>query len=98
MPGSTGGGGGTPPPFFSCLLYCGAMKDKRLYLAVAACAVVVHIGALWNQFAMDDPLILGFHPMVRSITGCLGAFVGPYFPANFRAPVFRALPMRPSSL
>src|SRR5712671_4126220 len=27
--------GGTPPLFFSCLLYCGAMKDKRLYLAVA---------------------------------------------------------------
>ena len=58
------------------------MKDKRLYLAVAACAAVVHIGALWNQFALDDRLIVVFNPMVHSISGVWGAFAAPYWPAN----------------
>jgi len=69
------------------------MKDKRLYLAVAACAVVVHIGALWNQFAMDDRLIVVFNPMVQSISGVWGAFAAPYWPANLGGLVYRPLPI-----
>jgi hypothetical protein len=30
------------------------VNAKRVYLAVAACAVVVHLGALWNRLAKDD--------------------------------------------
>src|SRR5256886_4990292 len=29
-------------------------STKRLYAAVAGCAVVVYLGALWNGFAVDD--------------------------------------------
>src|SRR6266699_7103662 len=69
------------------------MKDKHLYLAVAACAVMVHIGALWNQFAMDDRLIVVFNPMVHSISGVWGAFAAPYWPANLGGLVYRPLPI-----
>src|SRR3989449_986367 len=30
------------------------MHPRRVYLAVAACALVVYTGALWNTFAFDD--------------------------------------------
>jgi protein O-mannosyl-transferase len=69
------------------------MKDKRLYFVVAACAVVVHLGALWNQFAMDDRLIVVFNPMVQSISGVWGAFATPYWPANLGGLVYRPLPI-----
>src|SRR5204863_10075054 len=69
------------------------MKDKRLYLAVAACAAVVHIGALWNQFALDDRLIVVFNPMVQSISGVWAAFAAPYWPANLGGVVYRPLPI-----
>jgi len=58
------------------------MTDKRLYLTVAACAVVVHIGALWNQFAMDDVTIIVWNPVVQSVGGVWRAFGAPYWPAN----------------
>ena len=33
--------------------------DRRLYAAVAGCALVVYLGALWNGFAVDDvPIIV----------------------------------------
>ena len=69
------------------------MKDKRLYLAVAACAVVVHIGALWNQFAMDDVAIIVWNPLVQSGTGVWRAFGAPYWPANLGGLVYRPLPV-----
>ena len=48
-------GGGNPAAlFFRLLLTFEPMRDRRLFLVVAACAVVVHLGALWNQFALDD--------------------------------------------
>ncbi len=34
------------------------MDARRLYLAVGACAVVVYLGALGNEFAMDDRYII----------------------------------------
>jgi len=33
-------------------------KDRRLYLVVAACALVPYLPALWNGFAMDDLYII----------------------------------------
>jgi hypothetical protein len=69
------------------------MNDKRLYLTVAACAVVVHIGALWNQFPLDDRLIVVFNPLVHSLTGVWGAFATPYWPANLGGLVYRPLPI-----
>src|SRR5213592_3596380 len=48
-------GGGNPAAlFFRLLLIFEATRDRRLFLVVATCAVVVHLGALWNQFALDD--------------------------------------------
>ena len=69
------------------------MSTKRLYLAVALCAVVVHIGALWNQFALDDRLIVVFNPLVQSISGVWDAFAAPYWPANLGGLVYRPLPI-----
>ena len=31
-----------------------APRPRRLYAVVAACAVVVYLGGLWNRFAVDD--------------------------------------------
>jgi len=69
------------------------MTDKRLYLTVAACAVVVHIAALWNQFAMDDVVIIVWNPLVQSVTGVWRAFAAPYWPANLGGLVYRPLPV-----
>ena len=69
------------------------MNDKRLYLAVAACAVVVHLGALWNQFALDDVTIVVVNPLIHSLAGVWGAFVAPYWPANLGGLVYRPLPI-----
>lgn len=67
--------------------------SRRLYLAVAACAVVVHIAALWNQFAMDDVAIVIWNPLVQSASGVWRAFANPYWPANLGGLVYRPLPV-----
>jgi len=69
------------------------VSTKRLYLAVGLCAFVVHIGALWNQFALDDRLIVLFNPMVQSVSGVWSAFGAPYWPANLGGLVYRPLPI-----
>ena len=69
------------------------MKPSRIYLAVALVAVVVHFGALWNQYALDDRLIILFNPMVQSLSGVWGAFAAPYWPANLGGLVYRPLPI-----
>ena len=69
------------------------MKDKHLYLTVAACAVVVHLGALWNQFAFDDVTIVVVNPLVQSVSGVWRAFAAPYWPANLGGLVYRPLPV-----
>ena len=68
------------------------MRDRRLLLVVAACAVVVHLGALWNQFALDDVTIVVVNPLVQSLSGVWRAFAAPYWPANLGGLVFRPLP------
>ncbi|HEY3220530.1 MAG TPA: hypothetical protein VGJ80_07360 [Gemmatimonadales bacterium] len=68
-------------------------ENRKLYLAVALCAIVVHVAALWNQFALDDRLIVVFNPLVHSITGVWDAFATPYWPANLGGLVYRPLPI-----
>ncbi len=45
------------------------MTARRLYITVALCAVVVYLGALWNQFALDDVPIIVVNPLSRSRRG-----------------------------
>ena len=67
------------------------MNAKRLYIAVAACAVVVHIGALWNGFAMDDLYIIVWNPLVHSAHGLWRAFLAPYWPPDLGGKLYRPL-------
>ncbi|HXM39120.1 MAG TPA: hypothetical protein VN908_10745 [Gemmatimonadales bacterium] len=66
-------------------------SERRLYLAVAACAVVVHLGALWNGFAMDDLYIIVWNPLVHSVEGLWRAFVAPYWPPDLGGKLYRPL-------
>ena len=67
------------------------MNAKRLYLAVTACAVVAHIGALWNGFAMDDLYIIVWNPLVHSAEGVWRAFIAPYWPPDLGGKLYRPL-------
>ena len=64
---------------------------RRLYVAVAACAIVVHLGALWNGFAMDDLYIIVWNPLVHSVEGLWRAFVTPYWPPDLGGKLYRPL-------
>ena len=68
-------------------------RDKRLYLAVALCAVLPHLPALWNRFAMDDLYIIAWNPLVHSLNGVFGAFTGPYWPPDLGGQMYRPLPL-----
>jgi len=63
----------------------------RISLAVAACAVVVYLGSLWNRFAMDDIYIVVFNPLVRTPSGIWQAFAHPYWPPEFAGKMYRPL-------
>jgi hypothetical protein len=67
------------------------VDSKRLYLAVAACAIVVHLGALWNRFAMDDLYIIVWNPLVHAGDGLWRAFVSPYWPPDLGGKLYRPL-------
>lgn len=66
---------------------------RRIYLAVAACAIVVYVGSLSNAFALDDAAIILFNPLMRSASGLWQAFVVPYWPADFGGKMYRPLPL-----
>lgn len=68
-------------------------KDSRLYLAVIACALVPHLPAVWNGFAMDDLYIIAWNPLVHSIQGVWGAFASPYWPPDLGGQMYRPLPL-----
>jgi protein O-mannosyl-transferase len=68
-------------------------RDRRLYVAVAICAVVPHVVALWNGFAMDDLYIIVWNPLVHSIRGMWGAFAAPYWPPDLGGQMYRPLPL-----
>jgi len=67
------------------------VDSRRVYLAVAACAVVAHIGALWNRFAMDDLYIIVWNPLVQSPEGMWRAFAMPYWPPDLGGKLYRPL-------
>jgi hypothetical protein len=67
------------------------VDSKRLYLAVAGCAALVHVGALWNRFAMDDLYIIVWTPLVHSAGGIWRAFVAPYWPPDLGGKLYRPL-------
>src|SRR2546428_12959945 len=68
-----------------------AVSPRRVYLVVATAAAVVHLGVLWNGFALDDLTIIVANPLVHSLSGVWRAFAAPYFPANLDASVYRPL-------
>ena len=68
-------------------------NDRRLYIAVAICALVPHALALWNGFAMDDLYIVAWNPLVHSISGVWRAFAAPYWPPDLGGQMYRPLPL-----
>ena len=68
-------------------------KDRRLYLAVVLCALVPHLPALWNRFAMDDLYIVIWNPLVHSIHGMWRGFAAPYWPPDLGGQMYRPLPV-----
>jgi hypothetical protein len=68
-------------------------RDRRLYLAVVACALVPYVPALWNGFAMDDLYIVVWNPLVHSVQGAWRAFGGPYWPPDLGGQMYRPLPV-----
>lgn len=67
------------------------MIPKRLYYVVAACAVIVYLGALWNRWALDDIPIVYYNPLVHSLSGMWHAFALPYWPRELGGQLYRPL-------
>jgi len=67
------------------------VSTKQLFGAVAACAVVVYLGALWNGFAVDDVPIIVHNPLVASASGIWRAFAAPYWPPDLGGHMYRPL-------
>src|SRR2546425_2466778 len=67
------------------------MHPRRVYLAVAACALVVYAGALWNTFAFDDVYIVVLTPFVREPGAWRRAFAEPYWAGNLTGTLYRPL-------
>lgn len=67
------------------------MSAKRIYLTVALCAVVVYLGALWNQFALDDLAIIARNPLVSHASGIWRAFATSYWPPELGGRMYRPL-------
>src|SRR6266487_1072607 len=71
----------------------GEIGSRRLYAAVAVCAAVVYVAALWNQFALDDNQIVRFNNLVLKVSGVWRAFVSPYWPPVIGGGMYRPLPL-----
>ncbi len=67
------------------------MDTRRLYAAVAACAIVAYLGVLWNRFAMDDVPIIVLNPLVARASGIWRAFVAPYWLPDLGGHMYRPL-------
>src|SRR3989441_2118413 len=67
------------------------VRAKRVYLAVAACAVIVYLGALWNEFVWDDQVIILGNPLVQTWAGLATAFASPYWPPFVGGYLYRPL-------
>ena len=67
------------------------LAQARPYVLVAACAVVVYVGALWNRFAWDDVPIIYYNPLLLSRSAVWRAFAAPYWPAQLGGGLYRPL-------
>src|SRR5207244_13142073 len=67
------------------------VRARSVYLAVAACAVIVYLGALWNEFVWDDQVIILGNPLVQTWAGLATAFASPYWPPFARRSLLLAL-------
>lgn len=71
----------------------GPAVPGRVVLAVVACAVVVHLGALANRFAMDDLYIIVLNPLVAGPAPPWRILTAPYWPADFGGQLYRPFPV-----
>jgi hypothetical protein len=69
------------------------VTGRRVVVAVALCAVAVHIGALWNRFAMDDLYIIVLNPLVAGPAAPWRILAAPYWPVDFGGQLYRPLPV-----
>src|SRR5438046_6810201 len=67
------------------------VRARSVYLAVAACAVIVYLGALWNEFVWDDQVIVLGNPLVQTWAGLATAFASPYWPPFVGGYLYRPL-------
>jgi len=67
------------------------VDNRRVYAAVAAVAIVVHLGALWHRFAIDDHPIIYWNELVHSLDGIWRSFGMPYWPADLGGRMYRPL-------
>lgn len=67
------------------------VRPRHLYLAVAACAVAVYLGALLNGYALDDVSIIATNPLVHRWSALWRAFGEPYWPPAAGAAMYRPL-------
>ena len=67
------------------------MSRSRAYSAVAACAVVVYLGALQNRFALDDNTIVLYNSLVHAPAGMWQAFLHSYWPVEVGGGLYRPL-------
>ena len=66
---------------------------RRVFLAVAAAALVVYIGALANRFAMDDIPLIVQNPLASGPAGLWRAFSSPYWHPYLGGEMYRPLPV-----
>ena len=65
------------------------MTGKRLYLAVALCAVVVYLAALKNRFAFDDLPIVLWNSLFTKPGAWWRAFASSYWPPEMGGGMYR---------
>lgn len=66
-------------------------RPRQLYLAVAACAAAVYLGALLNGYALDDVPIIATNSLVHRWSALWRAFGAPYWPPSDGATMYRPL-------
>jgi protein O-mannosyl-transferase len=60
-------------------------------LVVGVAAIVVHLGALANRFAMDDIPLVVRNPLVQNASGVWRAFAAPFWPPDLGGHMYRPL-------
>ena len=68
-------------------------RDRQFDLAVAASAVLVYLGAVWNGFALDDGPMIRFNPLAQDPSGMWRAFTQPWWAGAFGGQYYRPLPV-----